>query len=189
MEKFDRTYQPHVLADGAQMEFPFKGNFVRMVTSTGLLKLGLDDGPMVAFPSGGKWKPVGDFSKVRVRNDTGGSVSFTIALAYGEFDIDEVTLTGGVSIKAGSGHSDQADFSAAAASTTSILAANANRREAWIKNLSASVTLRWGTSLGGAARGQEIEPGETHIISSQGEIYIYNPDAAPVAVSRVEIEV
>lgn len=183
MEKFGRTYQPHVLADGAQMEFPFRGNFVRMVTSTGLLKLGLDDGPMVAFPSGGKWKPMGDFSKVRIQNDTGGSVSFTIALAYGEFDIDEVRLAGGVMLLGGVALAPTADVTLAPTAATLVKAANASRKEILITNLSTTVTLRVSGAAVGAAAGTPVGPGQTITLETQAAVHAYNPDAGAVDVA------
>lgn len=72
-----------------------------------------------------------------------------------------------------------ADVTLAAAATTQILAANADRRAAFISNLVGNAnTMRIGDNNAGATRGIPLAPGETIIVSSTEAIYGYNPGGA-----------
>jgi hypothetical protein len=82
---------------------------------------------------------------------------------------------------------DQALVAAAAAAV--ILAANAARREAIIKSLSTNTqVIRIGDLNTGAARGQEVMPGDTLILSTTEAIYGYTGAGVNQTVTKTWTE-
>jgi hypothetical protein len=134
---------------------------------------------------------VGNFKKIYITNSaqSGKNITLHYGLMSKDFNIlNAASSTQEVNVAANTGLSTTADGSALATATTSILAANTNRKEAIIKNLDASTSLRIGDSNAGASRGHELKAGESIILSTTAQIYAYNASGTAVAVSLVEVE-
>lgn len=87
------------------------------------------------------------------------------AIAFTEINLTKSTL-----------FADAVDVVIGAAAQGTLLAANANRRTAYITSLSTNVhTVRVGTWGVGAARGMALAPGETLAIDTTYLIMAYNP--------------
>lgn len=148
------------------------------------------DGGATAFAKRGTKRrmPAGsEFKVVRVKNPNGSSLTARLEIGYGDFIDGEISVGGDVVVGGGDTLTDYTDQTLSATATALVLAANADRTEAWISNLSGSVTLRWGTSAAAAARGIPVTPGQTMIVSSKAAIYLHNPDAGTVDVAKLEI--
>ncbi len=76
-----------------------------------------------------------------------------------------------------------ADVSIAAASTGIPLAANANRREAFLSNTDAAIDVRVGDSNVGAARGIVLKAGQSMVLETTEEIRVHNPGASAVTLA------
>lgn len=96
--------------------------------------------------------------------------------------IATVTLTKGLTL------TDAADVAMVAGARTAILAANANRRRAFITNLAAgAATLRIGNSATvAAARGIPVLPGETIVLETTAAISGWNPGGVNQNVAVLE---
>lgn len=106
-------------------------------------------------------------------------------------DDNQQTVTASVTATVGPGNTitSTADHSVAGVSTEQVLAGNANRLTAIIKNLNGnSSAIRVGDSAVGASRGHELMPGESIALDTDNAIYVYNSDAGAQSVSLLEIE-
>ena len=97
-------------------------------------------------------------------------------------------LTGGVKLKGHSNIPSTADVSIAATTTDPVLAANTSRVEAIITNLAVNAqTMRIGDSNAGAARGIELAPGQTIVLTTTAAISAYNPGASAESLAVLEV--
>ena len=95
----------------------------------------------------------------------------------------EVNLTKGTILSSGG------DVTIAAAGTGNILAANANRRVAFISSLTTNINiLRVGDAGVSATRGLELAPGESFGVKSSAQIVAFNPGPLDQIVSRIWTE-
>lgn len=142
-------------------------------------------------------------SRIWFRNHGAGVAAVTFALTDGRLDdrrtnvqgsIDS-TLTGGTVDAIGvlpfapvpTGFPTTADVAiVGAAAAAVVLAANANRKEAFVTNLAANADpVRVGDVNAGAARGVEVSPGQTLTVSTEAAVYVYSPSNQSVAVAEV----
>lgn len=187
-----RTSRDYLLTIGANdaVDLNVTGNFYSVISSTAAsFRIGVNQGDLAYVKKATKRKmPEGEeFQVLRVENVTASPMTVRIEIGYGDYVDGEIEIGGQVVTGGGDTVADQADVTISATSTEIALAANTDRTEAWVHNTSSSVTVRWGTSSAGAARGIPIAPGATAIISTKAAIYIYNPDASGVAIARLEI--
>lgn len=134
--------------------------------------------------------------KLAVVDATGNGYLATLAgsITAGVQAVADATLDGIVSSSAltvydiaGSTNPTTADVTVAATTTTQLLGANANRKEAWVSNNSTSAIARIGDSSTGAARGFALQPGAVAIIDSKAAIYAYNPSGAGITFGLMEV--
>jgi hypothetical protein len=131
------------------------------------------------------------FTKVEVINESGATLNFQLEIGDGGVESDDVTIVGtvAVAVQAHSGLSTSPDDSITANTTEEVLAANTNRKEAWITNLSANTdVIRVGDSSTDATQGFEIAPGQTAVIQTTAAIYVHNTKASDQSVALMEIE-
>lgn len=82
-----------------------------------------------------------------------------------------------VSVDSPTGLSASADVTATANTSTTVLAANTSRVEAWITNLAAGAeTLRVGDAVS-ATKGTPVAPGQTIVLNTTAAIKVFNPSA------------
>lgn len=82
--------------------------------------------------------------------------------------------------------SSTADDTVAATTTAEVLAENTSRAEAVIKNLDSSNSVRVGDGNVGAARGHQLGPGDSVVLTTTAAISVHNPAAAGVTLSLLE---
>lgn len=77
-----------------------------------------------------------------------------------------------------------ADVACPNGAATNVLAALSTRRTAYIRvPATAASSVRWGDSNVGAARGEEVDPGQTITVDCTDDVYIYNGTGAAFSVS------
>jgi hypothetical protein len=80
-----------------------------------------------------------------------------------------------------------ADVALGAAATTQVLPADAARQSALISNLAANVDIiRLGDANTGAARGIELQPGQTATLNGTEAIHAFSPSAQSVGVAIIK---
>lgn len=80
-----------------------------------------------------------------------------------------------------------ADVSLTAVTPTVIVAANVNRKELLVKNPSSNAaSIRIGSATVGAAKGFELEPGESTILTTTAAVYGYSAPGETVSVTELE---
>jgi hypothetical protein len=125
------------------------------------------------------------FASCKITSATAQTIQAAISRQRVEYD----RLSGSIDaeIIPGTTFNSVADVALAAAATTLILAANADRKEAIISNLLANAsTMRIGDAGAAAANGIPLAPGETIVLTTSGEIRGFNPGAIQsVAVSDI----
>ena len=172
------------LPAGDDMALGVSGSFVRLKASTGALVFKAP-GSHVSLAAG-DYVRMAPFraGQLRVQNLSGSAVDCTVTIGDGD-----AGSTRDISLSVASTMTDAADVSIGAASTDLVLAANANRREAMISNLATNTqTMRIGTTNAGAARGVEIEPGQTIVLSTSAAIYAFNPGGGAETLGVLELE-
>jgi hypothetical protein len=97
----------------------------------------------------------------------------------GTVTVDKVDATGLVST---------ADNTLADATKTSVLALNANRKEAIITNIHVTSSIRVGDTDITATRGALLQAGQTIILATTAEIFCRNDSGGTVDVTLLEIE-
>lgn len=191
---FDHPFQLAAVP-GVGQPIPAKGNFVRYDRETS----GAAD-PVVEVKahggSGGTWtmRP-GQSCKLpeaaaafSVANKTGVS-AITGVLKIGEGDFSDSSVTGTVtSIPAKPTTIDTvADVALNAGAATQILAADTARRAALISNLAANLNaIRVGDSNVAAARGAQVQPGQTITIEGTEAIFGFDAAAESVGVTVIK---
>lgn len=133
------------------------------------------------------------FSRIFVTNAAQAGETITLFYAVeeiGKIEIENPSLRfTEIDVTKASVFDSVADVTLGAAATTQILPANAARRSAIIGNLAGNAqVLRIADSNAGAARGQELQPGESITIDTTEAIYGYNPGGAGQDVSAIWTE-
>jgi len=185
------SVQSFTLAAGVQVEVNWFGNFVRVLSATGAVHVGIDDGNRSEMDAGTFYKlpPGQEFERVTMENRGGVSITVELGLALGEFGDNRLNLaSSGLALAGSETLRSSADVSLLAGATTQIVAADADRRELLVSNLSANTqTFRIGDAAAGAAEGVEVQPGQTVSLPTAAAVYGYNPGAGAESVGVVEV--
>lgn len=130
------------------------------------------------------------FANVTVDN-SGNASTLTLRLAIGDGDLvdQRLSLTGAISVTKGDQFDTVPDVSVGAGVSAELLATDTARCEAIINNLAANAaTLRVGDSNVAAARGVELAPGETIVLTTTEAVHAYNPGGVAQSVAVMEIK-
>ncbi len=184
------------LADGETATIPaFGASRFRMVELSTDCKISVDDGAYAPIRKGmgARFNGLVISRHIQVFNDSGGAITFE--LAYGTADVFDdrtfltsVTISGEVTPSRPSTIVTATDISATAGASSLIWAAEATRREIMLGvPSSATLPLRFGDGNVAAARGIEVQPGSTLTLAVTSSVYCWNPNAAAVAVSRMDL--
>lgn len=126
------------------------------------------------------------FDRIRIIN---GDNAQTIVIYVGDLRVDDSSLHGSVNatFAANGNLSDKTDVTISSNTNALIAAANANRKDIHIVNLSGSNTLRVGTSNANATRGLPVGYGLSMTLSNfDGALYGY-ADGADIDVAVLEV--
>jgi len=140
-----------------------------------------EQGLVYKLPSGER------FDRFRIRNESGSTATLEVVSGFGDYGDNRVVLTGGVSVSGTDSFVTAADQSIPNTTATSVLAYNADRRQAIIQNHGA-VDLRVGDSNVSASRGIKVAPGGTVILDTKAQIYVYHAAGAAMDVGVQGLE-
>jgi hypothetical protein len=131
------------------------------------------------------------FSKFTVRSTVAQSVRVCVSEERQDDDSESVAVSVTATVAPGDTLETVADVSIGAAASAVIVGADATRRVVIIKNLSSNTdAIRIGEAGGvGAARGHELEPGESIALATTSAVSAYNTKAGGAqSVSVVSIK-
>ncbi len=177
------------LAAGVPRRYEIPGDWFHVLTApVADLYVRFDDGERVPFPQGVGIRRY--YQSFELESATGQNL---VALAgFGSVVDGRASVTGltlNTQIAPGNTLDDGGDVSCGATAATQLLAADADRMYALIKNPSTNtVTVRVGTSAVAAASGVPLEPGETLPLATTAAIYAYNPDAGAVTIAAASVK-
>jgi hypothetical protein len=162
-----------------------QGEYILVRSTTAKFHL-LIDGQKFSMEAGDKIMVAGGFEEFRIENDVAGA-AITLELTVGYGDLTRRTVAGSVTLAKPAGLSDAADVLLTAGGPADLVsAANSAREEIIISNLAANAAVvRIGTSNAAAARGVELSPGQTVVLTTQAAIYAYCAAAQSVSVTEV----
>lgn len=178
------------LAAGEVLGLPLDADQVLVTTLSGAdaIQLRVNDGPKGEAFRGLELR--GELRHVEFTNDSAGTVTLELLSAVGLALTDRrLNLVGGqIETDAASPVTlrTTADATVAATSSSQVLAADTDRAEAILKNLDGSNSVRVGDSNVGAARGHELGPGDSIVLTTSDAVHVHNPNGAAVDVSLVE---
>lgn len=143
-------------------------------------------GQTVTMRAGDKRRVAEGFVFFRVENENASDVNAVFIVGRGDYSRQAVT--GEVTLTTPATIASTADVSLAATATTQIKAANTDRREIIISNLSTNTqTMRIGESSAGASRGVELAPGASITLQTTAAVYGYNPGGSAESVGVLEV--
>lgn len=126
------------------------------------------------------------FTRVEFQNPNGTDLTLDFGVSNGEVRDRRLKLSGtGLSLSKATGLADAVDVTLSAASADLIAAANADRREISITNLTGA-EIRVGTSNVTATRGQPVPNGATFVLPTTAAVYGFSTGGGDVAVLETE---
>ena len=180
----------YTLAGGQSEQINFPANYIACLSATDGFKVGLGQGaPESDFEAGLQFRAVEGWTHTILRNPNASAVTVTIQLGIGDVRDSRLSIPAGTALGQASGAtaSSSAAQSVSATSVASVLAENANRRQAIICNddSAAAVYVRFGNTA--AAGGVKLQPGGVAILETTAQIYVYNPSGGAVDILASEI--
>lgn len=176
-----RGMQPLVLtlAAGVPQAFDIAGDYIHIQTaSVADLTVRFDDSAPVLMFEGMGFRRY--YSRVQFESATGQAIR--VLVGFGSvFDARATvsSLTLNTTIAPGNTFKDGAAVTCAVSAATQLLAADADRLYALIKNPSSNTLTMWiGTSGVNNSSGYPLEPGESIPIATTAALYAYNADGA-----------
>ena len=188
MRPFTRT-----LADGAETKIAVRGDTIYVQeTSANLIfstrknqgggATGNENATNVSLPLKSTLKTSREFDEITVRNNSGGSVDFTILAGFGEVDEPPTAIA----VEGSNALETTADATAGAVAAV-ILAANASRKRVHIQALSTNTqNVRIGDANITAMRGIQLVPGMGFTLDTTAAIYAVYEAAGTVQLSITE---
>jgi len=182
-----RSYTIQLTAN-QEHEFTVVGNMYHVTSSSGDFSITFDDGQRIAGAgagTGGKFPQ--NYTRVSLLSTTTQTV--TLVLGFGDYTDARATVNATVNTTiAPSNTLNPASDVTIGAAATSIVAADANRKEIMIHVPSdAANSIRVGDSGVTAASGLEVEPGSTLVLATESAVFGIRDGAADVAVSVLSL--
>ncbi|WP_299394639.1 hypothetical protein [Pelagibius sp.] len=180
----------YTVAAGASETIPAVGSYVAILDANQTFHVALDDDTPQEIQSGLtiQMEPGERFEKVTIDNSQNGAdLTVFLAIGTGELRDARLSLSGEVQLATPTGLMTDPDVAMLAGVAAQVLAVNNSRKEAFVTNLASNaVAIRVGDSNVGAARGIELSPGQTAVLSTEAAIWVYSPSDQPVAVTEIE---
>lgn len=178
---------PVTLASGESIRLAVaQSTYFQVLEASGTLSVAVDDGPRSTVSKG-----IGiEFDRpvqthIEVINETGASITATIATGRGRIKDSRLTVAGGLDISQSATLDSVADVNAPNAATTLILAADTTRRSFVIKNPSGGGSVRIGDAGAGAANGFELEAGAAFGLETGAAVYAYNGSGSAISLQVI----
>jgi len=173
---------------GDPYRFSASGSFVYLNSATYAISVAFDGGAYIPLASGAK---IGEVYEAYFTLLSTTTQEVTIVYGDGEYDPGTAAVIGSVTVvqEISDVLTDVTEVSVPATTTSQIMAANADRKEAIIQVASTEGSLvRIGTSGVGAANGLLCEQGVSMVLATSAAIYAYNPSGSAVVVNACELE-
>lgn len=130
-----------------------------------------------------------DYSEFSVESATGQTV--TVFAGYGLISDNRANVTANLAVTLAPSNTmfDGADVAVPSGAATLVLAADLNRKTAFICNPSTNTaTVRVGSATVNATKGIPVEPGETLTLDATFAVYVFQASGTAVTVSAAAIE-
>lgn len=177
-----KTYNVKIPANG-HVRMGVQGNFVSVTSATADFRLETLKGDRVVLREG-KNVELTEFKEFTLYDESGVDNILVIDAGIGKISDNE--MSGSVGLASPSTLSTTADQTLTADTATVISAADTTRREIMIRAPKTNtVNIRIGDSDVGAARGIELEPGQTITLTTAAAVYGY-PDGGAAVVQVLE---
>ncbi|MGF1609738.1 MAG: hypothetical protein ACFCUQ_10105 [Kiloniellales bacterium] len=171
---------------GDRLDITRPGSYFRLIGGAAGLMVRIDDEPPGDIAVGLGVDCPEPFNRLTFINTTVADIDIEVAFARGRVDDSRLSLSGSVNVATAANLADVADVALAAGVATQIAAANAVRKELVVSNLAGNAgVMRIGTSNVGAARGIELSPGQSVVLSTSAEVYGYSVPGESVGVLEV----
>lgn len=179
-----KDYNFH-LAISARTDITGPIRSLRLMSSNGTVTLDVNNsksalvaGRAVIFD-----RPVENISII---NETAAAIDGVLSLGASATISDNI-LSGTVGVVKSSTLGTLMDVSLVAIATTLIVAADATRNAAIISNLTGNISIiRTGDISAGAARGNEVGPGQSITLEGSAAIYAYSPTLQSVGITVIK---
>lgn len=176
----------YVIPAGEQLPIMIPGRFLMVLEAASALDItvirknspvGEAEGVEASFTYG-PLRPGEEFQGIKVSSSDGSAQTVKIGISDDEIGYQVMAGSINAIITSASGIDSQADVSITAESTVQLVAANTDRREIIIANLSTNTqTMRVGDSGAGTANGLPLPPGGSMVLTTSAAVYAYNPHA------------
>lgn len=177
-----KTYNVKIPANG-HVRMGIQGNFVSVTSASSTFRLETLNGDRVVMREGKNVELTG-FKELLLYDESGTENSLVIEAGIGKISDNE--MSGSVGVSSPSTLSTAADKTLTADTASVISAADTSRREIMIRAPKTNtVNIRIGDSDVGAARGIELEPGQTITLTTAAAVYGY-PDGGDADVQVLE---
>ena len=181
-----KDYNLGEIAAGAEVTVNAPGNYIRVLQSDNDIKVKATSTIEKSAPAFDTTiKPNGAriteaiYTQWRVKNTSALAQNVTLLIGIGRAEENEIQLAGTVDVSAPGVFDDLTDKAILSATTTEIMAADINRKEAIITaDPTNTASARIGGSSCGASRGTLLAPGATLVLNTQAAIYAYSSAAA-----------
>ena len=171
------------IAAGAAVNRSRSGIYVSCLSSPAAFRFALDDEPLADFEQG--LTVVGDrpFSKIRMRNPSGGPITVQLAYGRGEIVDSRLTVSAPLNLTKATTLDTVADVLCPNLAATVVAAALATRRRALIQNVDPVATVRIGDASVTATRGLRLGPGERIVFETTEAISVRNDSGSTVPIA------
>lgn len=175
------------LAAGVPKRFDYDGDYFHQLTApVADLTVRFDDGEKVPAYEGVGFRRY--YRAVEFESATGQAIVALVGFGSVADGRATANVNSTVNISPGNTINDGGDVATDPTAVTQLLAADADRLYALIKNVSTNtVTVRIGTAAVDAINGVPLEPGETLPYPTTAAIYAYNPSGGAVTISAASI--
>ena len=191
----------YTIADGAIETLYYDFNYFRILTTsatTGVsIRFGSSGTATDVVGAGIGYEMPAVVNRAEILNNSGGVLTIVVACAIGRIDDDRLNVSGNINVINSPGTvldvatvsntvASAADVTLGAASADQILAANADRVEAFITNISGA-EIRVGDSSVTATRGQPLANNQTAIINTRAALFAFSVAGGNVALLESEL--
>jgi hypothetical protein len=177
-----------VLAAGVPRPWDISGDYFHVKTApVDDLIVRFDDGEPVPLSAGMGMRRY--YDRVTIESATGQTV--VVFAGFGTMADARATANVNVTatVEAGNTINNGGDVNVTAGNTVQLLAADADRVYALLKNVSTNtLSVRIGSATVGAADGLPLEPGETLPYASTAAIYAHNANGSDVTINASSIK-
>ena len=177
------------IADGAQQTLFYDFNYFRILSAnvtTGVtVRFGSSGTPTDVVGAGIGYEMPAVVGRADIANNSGGTLTITVAVAIGRIDDDRLNVSGAINVARAAVLDTIDDVTLAGATATLIAPSNPLRNELFVTNMSGG-DIRVGDSNVAATSGFRIADGATIIMDGIYAVYGYSVAGGDVSISETE---